>query len=274
MFETWTRSWTLVKQSYAILLKDKELMWFPILSGVITIGLLISFIIPLFVAELFAPGVILYSLLFVYYILSYFIVIFFNVGLVACARIRLQGGDPTVKDGMNAAIAHLPNILLWAVISATVGLILRMISDKLENNFLGQLVLSLLGMAWTLLTFFVVPVMIFENKTVFESIKGSTHILKKTWGETVVGQFSMGGIFFLLGVAGIVPMGIALLSGSLGAVVVVGVIVVMYWIVLSVVSASLQGIYLTALYHYARTGKAPEGFDGDEIKHAFVRKGK
>ncbi len=274
MFETWSRSWRLVKQSYGILLKDKEMMWFPILSGIITLGLLLSFVIPLFVADLFAPGAVLYSLLFVYYILSYFIVIFFNVGLVACARIRLQGGDPTVKDGMNAAIKHLPNILLWAVISATVGLLLRMISDKLEDNFLGQIIISLLGMAWTLLTFFVVPVMIFENKSVFASIKGSAHILKKTWGETVVGQFSMSGIFFLLGLIGVVPLGVALLSGSLSAVLVVGVIVVIYWLALSVLSASLQGIYLTALYHYAMTGKAPEGFDGDEIKQAFVKKGK
>ncbi len=272
MFETWSRSWTLVKQSYAILLKDKEMMWFPILSGMVTLGLLLSFVVPLFVAKLFAPGAMLYSLLFVYYILSYFIVIFFNVGLVACAKIRLEGGDPTVKEGMNAAMKHLPNILLWAVISATVGLILRMISDKLEDNFLGQIVVSLLGMAWTLLTFFVVPVMIFENKSVFESIKGSTHILKKTWGETVVGQFSMGGIFLLLGLIGVVPLLLAVGSGSLSVILVVGVIVVMYWVALGVVSASLQGIYLTALYHYATTGIAPKGFDADTIEQAFARK--
>jgi hypothetical protein len=149
-----------------------------------------------------------------------------------------------------------------------------MISDKLEDNFLGQIVLSLLGMAWTLLTFFVVPVMIFENKSVFESIKSSAHLLKKTWGETVTGQFSIGGIFFLLGVLGVVPLGVAFVSGSLMVMLVIGIIVVMYWVALSVVSASLQGIFLTALYHYATTGKVPHGFEGEEIKQAFVRKGK
>ncbi len=269
---SWANSWQLVKQSYSVLMKDKELVWFPIISGMVTLGLLISFIIPLVAAKLFTPSTLFYSIVFLYYILSYFVIIFFNVGLIACADIRIRGGDPEVKDGMSAAMKHLPQILLWAVISATVGLILRMLSDKLEDNFLGQIVLAVLGSAWTLLTFFVVPVMIFENKSVFLAIKSSTGLLKKTWGETVVGQFSISGIFFLLGLVGLVPLAIGFFTGSAMALFIIGVAVVVYWLTLAVISSSLQGIYLTALYHYAQTGKAPEGFNSEVITGAFVEK--
>src|SRR3989344_3507528 len=201
MFQHFSYSWQLVKESFAVLKKDKEIMLFPIVSGILT--------------------VIAFLLLFIYYVITSFIVIFFNTGLITCAQMRLNGKDPTFKDGIKHAWKHLGNIFVWSLISATIGLILRMIVDRIENSerlgpigkLVGMIFIGILGMAWSFLTFFVIPVMVFENKNVFASIKQSGSLFKKTWGENVIGQFSMGLIFGLLFLAGAAVAFLAFLSG-------------------------------------------------------------
>ncbi len=273
MVNTFSRSYHLVKQSYAILKKDKEMMWFPIISGILTILLFLSFIIPLFVASSSFSSA-YYGYLFLYYIISYFIIIFFNVGLISCARIRLNGGDPTFRDGFVEAKKHFGQIVGWALLAATVGLILRIIIDKMEerSEILGAILVSLLGTAWSILTFFVVPVMVFENKGVFSAIKGSGQLIKKTWGESLISTGGLGLFFFLLGLIGIVPIVLAVYSGSTIAITITVALAILYWIVLGVIGSSLNGILIAALYQFATTGKVADGFDEDVVKGAFAHK--
>ncbi len=276
MLENFSRSFQLVKESFEVLKKDKEIMLFPVISAIVTVLLFISFIIPIFYLDfdtmprrLFA-GEFGYLLIFIYYIISYFIVIFFNTGLITCAHIRLNGGDPTFSDGLNNARKHIGKIFIWALISATVGIILRAISDR--SGTLGRIVAAIIGMAWSLLTFFVVPVLVLENTSVFESIKKSGYLFKRTWGENVIGQFSMGFIFFILGLIGIVPLGILFITGSFNMIILAFAMTVIYWVVLGIVSASLDGIFVAALYNYANTGKIPSAYSPEVIKNAFQTK--
>jgi len=199
--------------------------------------------------------------------LSYFIVIFFNTGLITCANIRLNGGDPTFRDGFNNAKKHVGKIFVWALVSATIGLVLNLISER--SGMLGKIAAALIGMAWSLLTFFVIPVMIFENIGVFESIKKSGHLFKKTWGENVIAQFSMGFIFAILGILGIIPIVISFLTGSFAIIILAFAITVVYWVILGIVSASLNGIFVAALYNYANTGKIPSAYSPEVIEGVF-----
>ncbi|HEY9205606.1 MAG TPA: DUF6159 family protein [Candidatus Methanoperedens sp.] len=265
-----------MKESFEVLKKDKEIMLFPVISAIVTVLLFISFIIPIFYLDfdtlprrLFA-GEFGYLLIFIYYVLSYFIVIFFNTGLITCAHIRLNGGDPTFSDGLNNAWKHIGKIFIWALISATVGIILRAISDR--SGTLGRIVAAIIGMAWSLLTFFVVPVLVLENTSVFESIKKSGYLFKRTWGENVIGQFSMGFIFFILGLIGIVPLGLLFITSSFNMIILVFALTVIYWVVLGIVSASLDGIFVAALYNYANTGKIPSAYSPEVIRGAFQPK--
>ncbi len=269
MFENFTRSFQLVKESFEVLKKDKEIMLFPVISAIVTVLLLISFLVPIF---FYNTGIdnFGYGLLFVYYILSYFIVIFFNTGLITCAHMRLNGKDPTFRDGFNNAKKHIGKIFLWALISATIGLVLRIIADR--SSWVGKIIVAIIGMAWSLITFFVIPVMVFENISVFESIKRSGYLFKKTWGENVIGQFSMGFIFLILGIAGIIPLILALMAGSFVLIIPVFALVVIYWIFLGIVSASLEGIFVAALYNYASTGKIPSAYSPEVITTAFQPK--
>lgn len=151
MFESVGRSIELVKESWKIIGKDKEILLFPIISGIACILVMITFILPLLFAgshtgKELGP-VILYGGLFLFYLITYFIVIFCNTGLITCANIRLTGGDPTFHEGISNAFRHIKGIIVWAFISATVGLVLQVLSSK--ENIIGQIITSLFGMLWS-----------------------------------------------------------------------------------------------------------------------------
>jgi hypothetical protein len=278
MFETWFRSFQLVKQSYAILKKDREMLLFPIISMTAIVLLFISYIIPFkAITGVDLPAPVDLTFLVAFYLISYFIIVFFNVGLISCARIRLNGGDPTFKDGITNASKHLHSILLWSMISATVGLILTMLTTPSKKRSLIQdsvvgFFRSILGMAWTLLTFFVIPVMIFENKGVFQSIKSSGQLFKKTWGETAVGSASINLIFGALALPGIFGFIGMLWCQSCSVTTRMGMLAaaILYWVILGISSSTLSGIFRTVLYEYATNGKVHEGFDTDRVQNAFA----
>lgn len=280
MFTRIRNSYRLVKQSWGILRQDRELMLFPIMSGIASFVAMASFIVPFALYGLgeeragAAIAPLWYVLLFVFYLVTYFITVFFNVGLMHCAAIRMDGGDPTVREGLKGALSQIGAIFTWAAISATVGLILRILEEKAE--IVGRIVSGVLGLAWTLLTYFVVPVMIFERKGVKDSIKRSAELFKKTWGNAVVGEVGMGLFFFLLSLLGLIPftLGLVLILGGdwMGAVAFVAS-AVLYWIALGIVSSTLSGIFHVVLYRYAASGTVPTGFSRELIEKHWRPKG-
>ena len=143
-------------------------------------------------------------LLFAFYVVNYFVIVFFNSALIACAIIRFKGGNPTIGNGFSAAFSRMPQILGWALVAATVGLILKIIESRSEK--LGALVAGLLGMAWSAVTYFVVPVIVVEQAGPVQAGRRSLDILKKTWGEALTANFGIGFIVFLASLAGIIPL--------------------------------------------------------------------
>jgi len=152
-------------------------------------------------------------------------------------------------------------------VSATVGLVLRVIEDRSDK--IGQIVAGLLGMAWTVVSFLVVPVLIIENKNPFAALQESTVLLKKTWGEQLVSNFSFGGIFFLLMLPAFVLAGLAFYLGGPVVGIAVAVLAGIYFILLALVQSALQAIFQTALYLYARDGVVPDGFNADVLGTAL-----
>jgi hypothetical protein len=271
MAGTLTRSWELVRETMSVLNKDRELLLFPVLSGIAVIVIIASFILPLLFSGLVSLTVtplLLVVLVFLFYFVSYFIVIFFNTGLIACAYIRLQGGNPTISDGFRSATGHLGQILAWALISATVGLVLSSIRNR--GGLAGSLVSGLLGAAWSLVTFFVIPVMIFEEKGTIEAIGESWQLFKKTWGENIVGSVGLGIVLIPVFLMLIVTL-FAAFTGSALLIPLIVVFVLLIGIC-GVLYATLRGIFVAALYVYAKTGQVPGAFREDFIAGAFVVK--
>ncbi|MDO8874441.1 MAG: DUF6159 family protein [Methanoregula sp.] len=273
MFESIGRSFALVKTSWNILMDDKNLLVFPILSGIVSLIVLLTFALPLLFTDNFMSGtdlgpIMFYGLLFVFYAVSYFVVIFFNTALITCVNARLNGKEATIGDGLSNAIRHFGPILAWSLISATVGLILQVLEDK--AGFIGQIAATLVGGAWGLVTFFVVPILILEDKGVADSVKDSVSLIKKTWGESIVGGGSIFLVFLVIGIiAAIGIFAIWLVSQSFLLAIALLIIVVA---ILAIIASAMQGIFVTALYTYARTGTIPSSFNKDLIANAFVPK--
>jgi hypothetical protein len=275
MFESIGRSFALVKTSWEILMQDKKLLAFPIMSGIISIIVLLTFILPLIMGSVLQNAVpmgsiFFYAILFAFYAVSYFVVIFFNTALISCVNARLNGGEMSVTEGLQTAVRHFPSILAWALVSATIGLILYLIEERF--GWVGQLVASLLGAAWGFVTFFVVPVLVLEDKGVVDSMKVSVALIKKTWGESIVGSASMAIVFVIVGVIAAVLVLATMFIGNAALFTVALALFIMFVILLVVVYAAMEGIFVTALYTYAKTGTVPSAFNKDLIQNAFVQK--
>jgi Family of unknown function (DUF6159) len=213
---------------------------------------------------------VLYTFLFLFYFVTSFVVIFMNTGLISCAQVSFQGGDPSISDGFSVAFQHVGKIAFWALINATVGMVLRTIRER--GGIIGSILAGLVAVAWNLITFFVVPVIIFQGYGVIDSIKESAGVFKRTWGENVVARFSIGLIFFLLGCIGIVPIVLAILTQQAAVIIAAVALVLLYWVTLAIISATLTGILSTALYDYATTGQVPSAFEPGSITAAFGQK--
>jgi hypothetical protein len=273
MFESIGRSFALVKTSWDILMDDKKLLVFPLLSGIVSLIVILTFALPLLLTGSFLNmtglgPIVFYGLLFVFYAVSYFVVIFFNTALITCVNARLNGKEATIGDGLSNALRHFGPILAWALISATVGLILQVLEDK--AGFIGQIAASLIGGAWGLVTFFVVPILILEDKGVADSVKDSVSLIRKTWGESIVGGGSIFLVFLVIGIiaaAGIFALWFVSQSFLLAIALLIIVVAI-----LAIIASAMQGIFVTALYTYARTGTVPSSFNKDLIANAFVPK--
>jgi hypothetical protein len=271
------RSWELVKLCWGVLRQDKELVVFPIVSAVAVLLVTASFIVPGVFSGYWesvtsnggmpASG---WALLVLFYLVQYFVIIFFNAALVSAATIRLTGGDPTLADGLRGAWSHIGSILGWAAIAATVGLVLQALRER--GGFAGAIVAALGGMAWNIITFLVVPVLVVEGVNPIEAIKRSASLLKKTWGEQIIGSAGIGLVFGLLGLAiaaaGILLGVVVINAGVTSAGVAIIVVTVLAVVVVAMLSATLHGIYSAALYQYAVGGDTGE-FDADVLAGAF-----
>jgi hypothetical protein len=279
-----SQTWELMGQSWDVLKQDKELLIFPLVSGICCLLVIASFAIPSIMTESWMPPaaeegeqtvttgeqIAYYAKLFMFYFCNYFVIIFFNSAVAGCAAMRMRGQDPTIGDGFSIAFSRIHAIFGWALVSATVGLILRIIEDK--NEKIGAFIASLLGTAWTLVSFLVLPILVIENVGPFAALKKSTALFKRTWGAQIGANFSFGLIFFLLMLPaiGIVALGFLSQSG-----IVIGIciaIAVIYCIVLSLIQSTLGVIFQTALYTFADTGSAPAGFDAAALQHSVRQK--
>ncbi len=272
MFESIGRSFALVGTSWNILMDDKKLLVFPVLSGIVTLIVILTFVLPLLVSGALVSSGSLLSIiiLFLFYVASYFVVIFFNTALISCVNAKLNGKDLAIGEGLSNAAQHIPAILGWAIVSATVGLVLHLLEER--SGFVGQIVLSLVGGVWSLVTYFVVPVLVLEDKGVFDSVKESFSLIRKTWGESIVGTASILIVFVIIGVIAAIGVFGTLFIGNeviFGAALALFLILV---VLLAVVYSAMQGIYVTALYTYAKTGSVPSVFDPDLIRNAFAPK--
>src|SRR5882724_4148048 len=280
-----SRSWELVEQSFAILWADKQLMLFPVLSGIscVIVTLLLGLSgLAVFLPALRDAGINQHNFqhfskspefaaaMFVLYLANYFVIVFFNVALVGVANSRLTGGAWTFDQGLQLAWQRKWVILQWAFVAATVGMLLRILSER--ASFVGRMVIGIIGIAWHVACYFVVPILAFEDMTPGAALYRSAELFTETWGERVVGGFSLGLVFFFAMIPGIALFVLAIREGGPSGLLIGAIALGAYMLLLSVISSAVQGVFNAALYRYACDRQVPAGFSRDLIQGAWSPK--
>lgn len=284
MANAFSRSWEITKLSFNVIKQDKELLAFPFLSVIFSAAFILAIIFPsYFTFALFKSrelGIGEYIMLFLLYLGLSFVATFFNVCVVYTTKKRFEGGNATFKESVGFAFSKIDMVFLWSLVSATVGMMLRLIDRMAEKAGKGGEILlyitrSILGMIWSIVTIFVIPGMVYHNLGPFDAIKKSVQVLKKTWGESLIRYYGLGLAQFAFIIAGIVifmplfmvmsPLGIfgILISAGIG---------VLYLISVVLIFGIANQIFNTALFVYADSGKIPSGYNREVMENAFHKK--
>jgi hypothetical protein len=278
MFDRISNSFALARSSWDVLRQEKKFLLFPIVSGIGCLLVMISFSIPLAIVSMRSgiqvdanhqPPWWTYVVAFAFYFCNYFVIVYCNAALISCALMRFAGEETGVADGFNAASARLPQILAWSLVSATVGVLLKMLENGHEK--IGQFISAILGTAWTVVTFFVVPVLVVEKVGPSDAVTRSVQLLKQTWGEALVGHWGIGFFTFLLMLPGFIAFGLSIFLMSVtvvGGLVLLG-LALLYLLACGAISSAMNTIFLAALYQYASYKTIPAGFDREVIEGAF-----
>ena len=282
MFATFSRSWDIAKLSFRVMREDKELLLFPVFASVFSLLFILVMVFPVFVTALLPEetrALLQLPVLFIVYLGLSFIATFFSVCVVFTTKKRFEGGNATFSESLSFALSKVHLILAWSLVSATVGIILRLIENAAERSrndivaMLGRVVSGILGLIWSVITVFVVPAMVYYDVSPFEAIKRSVAAIKKTWGESLVRHYGFGMVQALFVIAGIVATLVLAYVGAM-AHPILGLFLaglgVLYLIAVVVVFSLANSIFNTALFVYAETGKVPGAFEQEMLANAFT----
>ncbi|MEA3139312.1 MAG: hypothetical protein QOK23_1481 [Gammaproteobacteria bacterium] len=286
MFDKISRSWSLAGQCWDVLKEDPKLLVFPLMSSIALLVLLGSFALPVLAlyhsvqpvmtddSTTHTSRLLFYITTYLFYLVSYTVMMFFNSALISVALKRLDGESASVGEGLQMAFANLPAILGYAIIAATVGTILRAIEERV--GLIGRIVVAIIGAGWTVATAMTLPVLIEENVGPIEAISRSLALLRRNWGENLIGN---GGIS--LGIA-VVAIPLVLLAGLLlfaaiatkasGTIILALLFFVLTIVILGLVSSTLHTIYTAALYRFATGSKENAGINGELLADAYRQK--
>lgn len=269
-----SKGWQIAKNSLQVLQQNKQLVMLPIISSTALLLILVSFgVTAVYGFNLFDGNngqqtnrLFVYTGIFVYYLINYFVVVFFNVALMHCAKLYFNGQKPTVQQGIQFSITKLSSIFKWALFAATVGTILKAIQE--ESGSIGKIITGLIGMVWSIATFFVIPIIAYENVGPIEAFKKSSAMMKQKWGESAGATFSLGLIQLLSIVVIAVPL--FFIGSTIHIAVGITLALLAVFIIVSIISAA-QSIFVSAVYHNIQ-GNPVENFNNHLIDHLFETK--
>jgi hypothetical protein len=280
---TWTRrlvrTQAIMSAAWRILKEDKQLLLLPIASSVCLIVLTASIAVPVVVGSLTGQSgadeyhqfvSLSYVGLFLFYVAAYAIGIFFNAALALCVLRKLEGKPASITDGLREATACLPQILGWALVATTIGLLLKAVERR--SGFIGGLIVKAVGLAWSVATFLVVPVLVAEKKGPLEAVQESVQLLRKTWGEDLLAGLGFGALYFLWAIPGIFAfvIGAGLIASHLFVAMVVMALAILYFPMLGLVLSTMSTIFDVVLYRFAKGGMLAPGFNRNLLDTSFI----
>lgn len=270
----------LFTETFRFFWADREMLWVPFIALIAQFFILgVAVVAVCIPAGMFAEGaenvpltVPEYAALLVLYVVSAFVLAFSQAVITHVVYTRIHGGDATLGDGMKVATSHAAALFVWACITSTVGILLRAIAER--SQLLVKILVAVMGAMWSVLTYFVVPAIVIDKKSAFGAISHSGSVFKRTWGETLIANISLGLvfaafffviIFALIGFAFVVKV-------SFIMVLVAGGVLILAIILASLLSAVLESVLRTLLYVYASEHIVPQNFNKELLESMLGRR--
>ncbi len=272
-FTRLSNGWNITINSFKILKENKQLLIFPVLSGISMILILGSFGTAFYASAGWNVDnisnddpLVNYGLMFLFYFVNYFVVVFFNTALIHCTRLYFRGEAVSVAKGLQFAISRLGVIVSWALFAATIGTLLKIIQENV--GWIGKIITGLIGVVWSIATFFVVPVIAYENAGPLQAFKRSSQIMKDKWGESLASTFSLG----LIQLAAVFIVAVPLfIIGSLIHIITGIALAVLGILLVAAVMSATQTIFVSAVYHNV-TGDPVQHYNQQLINNMFEHK--
>lgn len=270
------KGWQFTKQSLAVLKSHKKLLLFPLISGIATLIILASAFIPLWYFDFnlllthqyhaYKDTTIIISFLAGLFIFN-LITIFFNAAMIASVAHYFKTNEVNLKLGLKKARACLPHILGWTIFSTTVGFFIRLFQSN--SGRIGAIASLLMGLSWTIISYFIIPILVFEKTGPIKSLKRSANLAKETWGPSLTSNLGLALIINLVRLMTFIPLVIGIYFGdSLDKIM--GLLVTLFlMIVVNIVSTALGNILHSTLYLYATEKNIFGPFNEQFVTQAF-----
>ena len=277
-FDAISRGFSLTVASIRIAMKEPWMFVLPIISGVLLVALFIGLLFTTLVTTAVSgmsgnsSGLVFTAGVFILYFAGYFLFYFSSAMVIFGAKERFEGRDPTINQAFSASVGAIPKLALLAIIGGIIGLISNALSrrDSRGNvNLIGQILAAIIGVSWTVISYFALPVILTENIGVTDSFKRSMSLVQKSWGEGIVASISLS---FLTLPGIIIAFAGLFLFGASGAGLALAIIGVLAFLVGYIISMPVKAIVSQALYVYATTGNVPTGFEADHLANFYQKK--
>jgi hypothetical protein len=264
--------------SLSVVWRDKTLLFFPLTSFAITLLILLQFYVSvgpdkiqlILNTRVNQAGVQYinwgwYIALIVAYFVIHFISTFFSVAMLGAAKLSMEGQDTQFRDGLSVATRSIHWVVLWTLLSATVGIALRLADlERRASEFMRVR----FGASWPLLTYFVLPIVALERVSVPAAMARSVTLMEETWGTNLRPRFSFGSFLLVLNVPVVCLVAYGWLGGAgLHSLLVQAMI--FYVAFTFILSQAARSILTVALHCYATSGEVPPGFTADFLQGAF-----
>jgi hypothetical protein len=264
--------WRLAKASWQVLSHDREMVAVPIIAGLVALIVFVAVAGPgaLLLGGGEADGGADWALgvvIAIAGVLAMWVTVIGQAAVVSGAGQRMDGADPTLATAFAGARGRSGRLLEWAVLATVVAAVLDLLRQRL--GVAGQLLASLGNVAFAVMSFLALPVIVFEDVGAIEAFKRSSRLLRHTWGEQITFSFGLGLLGFVAALPGLV------LAAGLGftgivALQVVGVALGVLWVVaVAAIVSALSAVFKTALYRYANQLPVDVAFDTADLSGAF-----
>ncbi|MCS5710401.1 DUF6159 family protein [Candidatus Berkiella aquae] len=261
--------WNLGLYSCRFAFEHKALLLLPFLSVLSMIGAVVL----LFLAAENVKTDIVWLMIIGGYFICIFISIFFNVVLVKMVNDYLEQRKASLLEAFNVATNRIPAILVWTLVTGSVGILIRLIEALEEKLHIPSILSAILDVGWGAVTYFIIPIICFQGiaspKGLYEQSK---YLINKVWGDGVVKIIGASLFVFLF----LLPLG--LIAASVSHLPPFPYQNIVYW-VLGILAALMiaftnvmAGTLQTMFYKYAQSNTLPADFDKSLIEHVAMVK--